>query len=635
MIGGDKKFGPGHPRYDVQAEVVEQISPLYWGWKKIIPRIPKENFDVVSSQDPFYRGVLAWLIARRSGVHLNIQVHADISAQSFLKRQIARFVLSRAHSIRVVSERIREQISSYSRAPITVLPVFVDIDSFQAIERRASEHPTMLWIGRFEDEKDPLSALDIFETVLRNMPDARMIMIGSGTLENDLKLRAKNLPISFPGWRDLRPFLETATMVLSTSKSESWGASIIESLAAHVPVVALDVGIAKEAGAIIVERHKLADASIRALRHPAPATLKIPILYRAAWQSTWLKSFENIIKPMRLLIITQVVDKNHSVLGFFHRWIEEFAKHCESVIVICLEKGEYDLPRNVEVYSLGKEMGVSKLKLLFRFYFLIFNLRHRYNFVFVHMNQEYILIGGFLWKLLKKKILFWRNHYDGSLLTDVASIFCDKIFCTSKSSYTARYKKTMIMPVGVDTERFKPDESIRWKPRSILFLARMSPSKRPEMLIDALSYFKKNNVDFTVSFYGSPLPHDEAYYEGLKKKVYALGLAHRVSFYLGIPNSKTPDLYHTHEIFVNTSPPGMLDKTIFEAAASGCHVLAASTDFAELAGREYYFNSSVDLAERLMSVFVNQPTQSLQALVEKHSLTVLAKKLIDAIMPRQ
>ena len=71
---------------------------------------------------------------------------------------------------------------------------------------------------------------------------------------------------------------------------------------------------------------------------------------------------------MKLLIITQAVDKNNPVLGFFVRWIEEFAKHFELVTIICLEKGEYELPGNVKVLSLGKEEKKSKFRYLINFY---------------------------------------------------------------------------------------------------------------------------------------------------------------------------------------------------------------------------------------------------------------------------
>ena len=71
---------------------------------------------------------------------------------------------------------------------------------------------------------------------------------------------------------------------------------------------------------------------------------------------------------MKLLIVTQKVDKNDPILGFFHRWIEEFARHVEFVTVICLGVGEYSLPVNVKVLSLGKEKKKSRLKYIFMFY---------------------------------------------------------------------------------------------------------------------------------------------------------------------------------------------------------------------------------------------------------------------------
>ena len=69
---------------------------------------------------------------------------------------------------------------------------------------------------------------------------------------------------------------------------------------------------------------------------------------------------------MRLLIVTQAVASEDSVLGFFVRWIEEFAKHCERIEIICLKEGKHRLPANVCVYSLGKEKGVSRMTYLQR-----------------------------------------------------------------------------------------------------------------------------------------------------------------------------------------------------------------------------------------------------------------------------
>jgi glycosyltransferase involved in cell wall biosynthesis len=168
----------------------------------------------------------------------------------------------------------------------------------------------------------------------------------------------------------------------------------------------------------------------------------------------------------------------------------------------------------------------------------------------------------------------------------------------------------------------------------------MSPSKRPEMLVDALAVLARNDIEFSASFIGSPLPRDEAYYEGLKEKVRELKLADRVTFLPGVPNSQTPDLYRAHEIFVNTSPSGMLDKTIFEAAASGCCALSSNQNLSgSIDGRLLFEEESVDdLAYKLSALLVEseEEKRALQAgerrfVVEEHSLVKLGEKLTHVL----
>src|SRR5206468_1407599 len=105
--------------------------------------------------------------------------------------------------------------------------------------------------------------------------------------------------------------------------------------------------------------------------------------------------------------------------------------------------------------------------------------------------------------------------------------------------------------------------------RSILYLGRIAPSKRPEMFIDALGEILAKGISFTASIYGSALPDDQPYYESLKVRAESLGLHDRLRFHAGIPNDATPAVYRAYDIFVNCSPSGMFDKTLFEAAACG------------------------------------------------------------------
>jgi glycosyltransferase involved in cell wall biosynthesis len=336
---------------------------------------------------------------------------------------------------------------------------------------------------------------------------------------------------------------------------------------------------------------------------------------------------------MKLLFVTQVLDMNDSVLGAYHAWVAKLAGKMEAITVICLYEGEHDLPANVEVYSLGKEKGRhSSLVYAVRFKILAWQLRDEYDAVFVHMNQEYLLIAGPLWKLLGKRMYMYRNHYAGSILTDIAAVFCTKVFCTSKSSYTAKYKKTVLMPVGVDTERFHSDTGLVRKPRSVLFLARIAPSKRPDVFIEALGLLIARGVSFVGSVYGSPLPEDVRYYESLKARAEELGLHGRVEFHAAIPNNTVVRVYQEHEIFVNCSPTGMFDKTLFEAAASGCFVIAVSEDFARLTGEESRFDGTPESLAKQLEQALESGTHSLAGIADDQSLPKLATRLVEELV---
>lgn len=252
---------------------------------RIVREGRRQEFDTVSAQDPFFAGLIAWNLARRTGARLNVQVHTDLAAQPWWRRALAQIVLRRANSVRTVSEKIKKQVEALGvRTPIAVLPVYVDVSRFKGLTRRPEQ--MVLWIGRFEHEKDPLCALD----VIAHVPDAKLVMLGAGRLEATLKEKAKSLPVEFPGWQDPLPYLARAGVVLSTSRHESYGVSIVEALAAGVPVVAPDVGIARQAGAVVVPRDQLAEAVKKTLHSGVSGVLKLDLLSREEWTTAWQKT---------------------------------------------------------------------------------------------------------------------------------------------------------------------------------------------------------------------------------------------------------------------------------------------------------------------------------------------------------
>jgi len=349
---------------------------------------------------------------------------------------------------------------------------------------------------------------------------------------------------------------------------------------------------------------------------------------------------------MRLLVLTQSVDTAEPTLGFFHDWLREFSAHFERISVVCLREGEHALPKSVRVYSLGKsaqgrpasgwERFWSRIRYVGKFYRYAWGLRSEYDAVFVHMNQEYVLLCGPLWRMLGKRVYLWRNHYAGNILTDVAVALSHVVFCTSKYSYTAKFKKTKRMPVGVDTDTFKPHPSTRRVPRSVLFFGRFAPSKRPDVLVDALLMLKRKGVDVQASLYGSALKRDVAYRDAQKEKAGASSGS--IAFYEGVPNRDAPRIYCAHEIFVDPSASGMYNKTIFEAAACGCLVVAASEDFREHVDARFVCTADAfTLAARLETLLRMSDAEKdaaravLGKLARENSLRVLGESLAAEI----
>lgn len=300
MISGDKNIlTPGsavRARLELQRSQVNRLDVFSYqgvtsalrGFLEIAHAISCNKYDVITVQEPSFRGLLAFMAARRARARLNVQVHIDLAHEPLLKRIITRFVFRRADSVRVVSEKLAAQVRALApQARVSVLPIYVNTSRFKDLASTPHARKTILWVGRFEQEKDPIRALEILESVRKAGIDAKLVMLGSGSLEPSLRRAAEGLPVEFPGWRDPLPYLQVADVVLSTSRAESWGASLVEALAASVPVVAPDVGIAREAGAIIAERSRFAEEVVRVLRSGERGELKLSLPGAEEWAILW------------------------------------------------------------------------------------------------------------------------------------------------------------------------------------------------------------------------------------------------------------------------------------------------------------------------------------------------------------
>ncbi len=149
---------------------------------------------------------------------------------------------------------------------------------------------------------------------------------------------------------------------------------------------------------------------------------------------------------MRILLITEKLDKNDDTLGFFHSQLLDLANACNPLTVLVLEKRSHTLPEKVKIISLGKEKGVSKLRYLINFYTTIITTLGSYDAVYVNRNPQYILLGGIIWRLFGKRIMLGYNHQFVDWKLKLAVLFANEIVSPSEKGFPCKTRKLHIVP---------------------------------------------------------------------------------------------------------------------------------------------------------------------------------------------
>ena len=337
---------------------------------------------------------------------------------------------------------------------------------------------------------------------------------------------------------------------------------------------------------------------------------------------------------MRLLIITQKVDKNDPILSFFHRWIEEFAKYCQSIIVICLQKGEYNLPKNIKILSLGKEKGKSKIKYIFNFYKHIWHERKNYDVVFVHMNPVYVILGGFFWKISGKKITLWYTHKSVDWKLCLAEKITNIIFTASKESFRLPSKKVEVTGHGIDIRKFKNQKSkIKSNKFMIITAGRIAEVKNLYLVIERADILKNKNFNFEIKIAGAPiLEADKIYFEKLKNLIKKKELENLIKFVGSISNNDIAEFYQSGDIFVNLSDTGSADKVVLEAMATGLNILTSNEAFKNVVSEKYFTEKKPEIiTDKIIDLSVEVADHDLRKyIIANHNLSYLAKIITES-----
>lgn len=234
-------------------------------------KLCRENkFDVITTQSPDEIGLIGYFLSRTFWIPLQLQIHTDImspwyrrgSPKEYIRYLLAKFLIPRAQCLRVVGRRILDSIISnfqFSISNISLLPIYTDVSRFinarrdSKIDERLSGYDfKMISVGRFVDkEKNFTMLIEMMKEFVKICPKALLVLVGSGPDKKNYESRILNYGLEKyvtieSDVQDLPSFLKSFDLFVSSSNYEGWGRAIVEAMAAGLPVVMTDVGLAGE-----------------------------------------------------------------------------------------------------------------------------------------------------------------------------------------------------------------------------------------------------------------------------------------------------------------------------------------------------------------------------------------------------
>lgn len=138
----------------------------------------------------------------------------------------------------------------YGNRDFEFIPNGIDVVKFRFDERIRTEYRqklglddafTLINVGRFFPQKNQLRLVDIFSEVVKKRPDSKLILVGSGDLEDEIRKRVSKYSLQdkviFTGNRkDVNALLMAADCFVMTSVYEGLPLSLIEAQASGLSV---------------------------------------------------------------------------------------------------------------------------------------------------------------------------------------------------------------------------------------------------------------------------------------------------------------------------------------------------------------------------------------------------------------
>mgnify|MGYP001279640030 CR=1 FL=1 len=218
--------------------------------------------DIVHAQN-FIPSISAYLSKIFFNVPYAICVHAEkfnlsgwgIVLPLFLKKYWS-FLPHIKHSdmIFALTDNTRLEVQKYLNKNSITVPNGVDLDLFKPDPTNVmvqSYIPNIVCVSRLEKGKGIECALHAMRLIAKRYPDSKLIVIGDGTIRQELENLTNTLEIEknveFIGEvlnSDIPKYLSSVNIYLLSSLREGFSVSLLEAMAFGLPIISTPVGIA-------------------------------------------------------------------------------------------------------------------------------------------------------------------------------------------------------------------------------------------------------------------------------------------------------------------------------------------------------------------------------------------------------
>jgi glycosyltransferase involved in cell wall biosynthesis len=228
---------------------------------RLLKYVKKENIDLIHANTRVTQ-VTAGLICRFSGKPNLSTCHG------FFKRRLSRRLFP-CWGLKVIaiSQAVKEHLIEDFKVKeenISLIHNGIDVDKFrvpacpagrQSSEFRAEKKkalglgsgPVIGIIARLSDVKGHVYLIEAMKEVLREFPDARLLIVGDGKMKRDLAALVSRLEMErnvcfIPSVKETEDVLAAMDLFVMPSLAEGLGLSLIEAMAAGLAVVGSDIG---------------------------------------------------------------------------------------------------------------------------------------------------------------------------------------------------------------------------------------------------------------------------------------------------------------------------------------------------------------------------------------------------------